>query len=135
MLQVSQTTLDKINQSVSYSMSGGCWLEYNMNDLIDGVTATSPVETITQIDPVTKKTYQPFKKLFPLTSIIDPRRPSVSGINYFILNKNVVSQIPKYNVSSTLPVRTYFSSPKDQYKFWVSPKADGSTLDNCNFTV
>ena len=135
MLQVSQTTLDKINQSVSYSMSGGCWLEYNMNDLIDGVTATSPVETITQIDPVTKKTYQPFKKLFPLTSIIDPRRPSVSGINYFILNKNVVSQIPKYNVSSTLPVRTYFSSPKNQYKFWVSPKADGSTLTNCNFTI
>ena len=135
MLQVSQTTLDKINQSVSYSMSGGCWLEYNMNDLIDGVTATSPVETITQTDPVTKKTYQPFKKLFPLTSIIDPRRPSVSGINYFILNQNVVSQIPKYNVSSTLPVRTYFSSPKNQYKFWVSPKADGSTLTNCNFTI
>lgn len=135
MLQVSQTTLDKLNKSISYSMSGGCWLEYNMNDLIDGVTVTSPVETVTQTDPVTKKTYQPFKKLFPLTSIIDPRRPSVGGINYFILNPNVVSQIPKYNVSSALPVRTYFSSPKNQYKFWVSPKADSSTLTNCNFTV
>lgn len=135
MLSVSQTTLDKLNQSISYSMSGGCWLEYNMNDLIKDVKIESPVETVTQTDPVTGKTYQPFKKLFPLTSIIDPRRPAFRGINYFILNPNVTSQIPQYNVSAELPVRTYFSSPKNQYKFWVSPKASGSALTNCNFTV
>lgn len=137
MLPVSSTTLNKLNQSISYSMTGGCWLEYNMNDLIKGVKVESPVESATQTDPVTGKTYQPFKKLFPLTSIIDPRRPAVRGINYFILNPNVTSQIPKYNVSSDLPVRTYFSSPKNQYKFWVSPKAPGisTSLSNCNFTV
>ena len=136
MQSVSQTTLDKLNTSVSYSMSGGCWLEYNMNDLIDkaAVTAT-PAETATQTDPITKQTYQPFKKLFPLTSIIDPRRPGVAGINYFILNKNVINNIPKYNVSADLPVRTYFSSLKNQYKFWVSPKAGGTALDNFSFTV
>jgi len=135
MLQVSQTTLDKINKSSAYSMSGGCWIEYNMNDLIDGVTITSPVETVTKTDPVTKKEYQPFKKLFPLTSIIDPRRPSVAGINYFILNPTVNNNIPKYNVSGDLPVRTYFSSSKIQYKFWLSPQAEGTSLTNCNFTV
>ena len=135
MLEVSQATKDKINTSVSYSMSGGCWLEYNMNDLILNATISSPVETVTKIDPVTKKEYQPFKKLFPLTSIIDPRRPSVNGINYFILNPNVVSAIPKYNVSKELPYRTYFSSTKNQYKFWVSPQASGTALSNCNFTV
>jgi hypothetical protein len=135
MQSVSQSTLDKINQSVSYSMSGGCWLEYNMNDLIDGVKIESPVETAEQIDDATGKKYYPFKKLFPLTSIIDPRRPSKAGINYFIFNPNVISQIPKYNVSSDLPVRTYFSSPKTQYKFWVSPRALGNSIANCNFTV
>jgi hypothetical protein len=135
MQTVSQGTLDKLNQSVSYSMSGGCWIEYNMNDLIDGVTITSPVETVTKIDPVTNKSYQPFKKLFPLTSIIDPRRPDRSGINYFILNPQVITQIPKYNVSADLPVRTYFSSTKNQYKFWLSPQASNLSLDNCNFTV
>lgn len=137
MQTVSQGTLDKINQSLAYSMSGGCWLEYNMNDLISGTTITSPVETASKTDPVTGKAYQPFKKLFPLTSIIDPRRPSSAGINYFILNPNVISQIPKYNVSSDLPVRTYFSSTKNQYKFWLSPKAEGisTSLSNCNFTV
>jgi hypothetical protein len=135
MLQVSQTTLDKINQSTSYSMSGGCWIEYNMNDLISGTTATSPVETVTKTDNVTGKQYQPFKKLFPLTSIIDPRRPSVAGINYFILNPTVTNNIPKYNVSGDLPVRTYFSSSKMQYKFWLSPQAQFSSLSNCNFTV
>lgn len=135
MLSVSQTTLDKINQSISYSMTGGCWLEYNMNDLIKDTVITSPVETATQEDPITKKQYQPFKKLFPLKSIIDPRRPSVAGINYFILNPLVTSSIPKYNVSSDMPVRTYFSSTKNQYKFWLSPRAGGTTIDNCNFTV
>lgn len=135
MQSVSQATLDKINQSTAYSMSGGCWLEYNMNDLIDGTTITSPVETATIIDPVTKKSYQPFKKLFPLKNIIDPRRPSFAGINYFILNPNVITQIPKYNVSTDLPIRTYFSSAKTQYKFWLSPQASGNSLSNCNFTV
>jgi hypothetical protein len=135
MLQVSQATLDKINQSISYSMSGGCWLEYNMNDLIDEVAISSPVETATIIDPVTKKSYQPFKKLFPLKNIIDPRRPAFAGINYFVLNPNVITQIPKYNVSSDMPIRTYFSSTKTQYKFWLSPQASGNALSNCNFTV
>lgn len=135
MQTVSQTTLDKLNQSSSYSMSGGCWLEYNMNDLISGAKIESTTDTAEQIDPVTKKKYYPFKKLFPLTSIIDPRRPSVAGINYFILNPNVVTQIPKYNVSTEMPVRTYFSSPKTQYKFWLSKKASGTSLENCNFTV
>lgn len=134
MLQVSQSTLDKINQSVSYSMQGGCWLEYNMNDLIDQVKITSPVET-PELEYTNGKKYYPFKKLFTLTSIIDPRRPAVAGINYFILNKTVVTPIPKYNVSSDLPVRTYFSSPKTQYKFWISPQAGGTSLTNCNFTV
>ena len=136
MQTVSQATLDKLNTSASYSMSGGCWLEYNMNDLIlDAAVTATPADTATQTDPITKQTYQPFKKLFPLTSIIDPRRPSVAGIKYFILNQNVVNSIPKYNVSSDLPVRTYFSSPKNQYKFWVSPKSGGTILDNFSFTV
>jgi hypothetical protein len=136
MQTVSQSTLDKLNTSASYSMSGGCWLEYNMNDLIlDAAVTATPADTATQTDPITKQTYQPFKKLFPLTSIIDPRRPSVAGIKYFILNQNVVNSIPKYNVSSDLPVRTYFSSPKNQYKFWVSPKSGGTILDNFSFTV
>ena len=136
MQSVSQTTLDKLNTSASYSMSGGCWLEYNMNDLIlDAKVTATPAETATQTDPITGKTYQPFKKLFPLTSIIDPRRPSRGGINYFILNRNVINNIPKYNVSSDLPVRTYFSSPKNQYKFWISPKSGGTILDNFSFTV
>jgi len=135
MQSVSQTVLDKINQSSSYSMSGGCWLEYNMNDLISGVSISSPVASQVKIDPSTNKYYEPFKKLFPLTSIIDPRRPSVSGIQYFILNPNVITSIPKYNVAGDLKTRTYFSSTKNQYKFWLSPQAANYSLSNCNFTV
>ena len=64
MLQVSQATLDKINQSTSYSMTGGCWIEYNMNDLISGTTVTSPVETVTKTDDVTKKHINHLKNYF-----------------------------------------------------------------------
>jgi hypothetical protein len=127
MQSVSTDTLNKINQSLSYEMSGGCWIEYNMNNLIDGCTASSPVEV------ASGKPYM--KKLFPLKSIIDPRRPESSGINYFILNPLYTTPIPAYNVSKDLPIRTYFSSTKNQYKFWLSPQATGSILTNCNFTV
>lgn len=134
MQSVSNTTLNQINQSVSYSMSGGCWIEYNMNDLIDGAKIESPVADFEQTDRNGKK-YYPFKKLFPLTSIIDPRRPSTAGIQYYINNPTVQYNIPKYNVSGDLASRMYFSSPKMQYKLWLSPKANGTSLSNCNFTV
>jgi len=127
MQSVSTDTLNKINQSLSYEMGGGCWIEYNMNNLIEGATVSSPVEV------ATGKTYM--KKLFPLKSIIDPRRPESSGISYFILNPLYTTPIPAYNVSKDLPTRTYFSSTKNQYKFWLSPQATGSILTNCNFTV
>ncbi len=143
MLTVSQSTLDLINQSESYSMSAGCWLEYNMNDLITGAKVRGPngtdenPEGDLQIKQTTTtgKEYYPYKKLFPLTNIIDPRRPSSSGIKYFLLNKAVPSSVPKYKVSTELPVRTYFVSPKNKYKFWVVGPAQNLSLTNCTVTL
>jgi hypothetical protein len=88
MISVSQTTLDTINQATSVSMVPKCWLEYNMNDLIDGVTVRGPNGTDAKPEgdlEVSKtaadgSTYKPFTKLFPITSIINPRRPQGSGI-------------------------------------------------------
>ena len=142
MIQVSQATKDKINTSEAYSMSGGCWLEYNMNDLIDGAKVRGPNGTdenpegtlqITQV--ANGKTYYPYKKLFPLTNIIDPRRPSSAGIGYFLLNKMVPVSIPKYNVSKELPSRLYFASAKNQYKYFLAGPAENLSLPNCNITV
>lgn len=143
MQSVSQSTLDLINQSASYSMSAGCWLEYNMNDLIAGAKVRGPngtdenPEGDLQIKQTTTagKEYYPYKKLFPLTNIIDPRRPSSAGIGYFLLNKMVPVAIPKYNVSKELPSRLYFASAKNQYKYFLAGPAENLSLTNCNITV
>ena len=143
MQTVSPSTLSLINESASYSMSGGCWLEYNMNDLILGAKVRGPngtdenPEGDLQIKQTTTagKEYYPYKKLFPLTNIIDPRRPSSAGIGYFLLNKMVPVAIPKYNVSKELPSRLYFASSKNQYKYFLAGPAENLSLPNCNITV
>ena len=144
MIAVSQATKDKINTSEAYSMSGGCWLEYNMNDLINGAKVRGPNGTdanpegdlqITQTISSTGKQYYPYKKLFPLTNIIDPRRPSSAGISYFLLNKMVPVPVPKYNVSKELPTRLYFASAKNQYKYFLAGPAENLSLVNCNINV
>jgi hypothetical protein len=124
-------------------MSGGCWLEYNMNDLILGAKVRGPngtdenPEGDLQIKQTTTagKEYYPYKKLFPLTNIIDPRRPSSAGIGYFLLNRMVPVAIPKYNVSKELPSRLYFASAKNQYKYFLAGPAENLSLTNCNITV
>jgi len=144
MLQVSQATKDKINTSEAYSMSGGCWLEYNMNDLINGAKVRGPNGTdenpegdlqITQTVSSTGKQYYPYKKLFPLTNIIDPRRPLTAGVSYFLLNQMAPVAIPKYNVSKELPTRLYFASAKNQYKYFLAGPASNLSLTNCNINV
>jgi hypothetical protein len=142
MQYVSPSTLSLINESASYSMSGGCWLEYNMNDLILGAkvrgpngTDENPEGTLQITQTVNGKTYYPYKKLFPLTNIIDPRRPSSAGISYFLLNKMAPVAIPKYNVSKELPSRLYFASAKNQYKYFLAGPAENLSLPNCNINV
>jgi hypothetical protein len=141
------STATFINQSQSFSMSEGCLLEYNMNDLIDNVeikgeNPDSITITQTAADGVTK--YKPFEKLFPLTSIIDPRRPKTAGIQYMILGdpsvkKTLESGIGSYDnyaSSKTFAKRLYFSSIKTAYKYWVSPPSKSDkTLSNCILKV
>lgn len=134
MLTATQTTLDKINKSYSYSMVPGCWLEYNMNEIIDGSTVNN-YDGSNQVSNTYKREvdgvkYEPFVKLFPITSIIDPRRPKVAGIKYKILNPNVAEPDIEYKSSANLPYRLYFAGQKIQYKYWVSPPGGA-----CNIKV
>jgi hypothetical protein len=132
MLTATQATLDKINKSYSYSMLPGCWIEYNMNDLIDGAAINnydvSGAVANTYKRDVNGIKYEPFSKLFPITSIIDPRRPKVSGIKYKILNPNVPDEVIDYKSSGNMPYRLYFAGQKIQYKYWVSPPGGACNL-------
>ena len=136
-----------ITKSSMLSMTNGCVLEYNMNDIISDASITAPdgVITATLTAPVAQGgyTYKPFEKLFPITSIIDPRRPKIAGVQYMILgDPSVPSTISsgigsanKYGSSAEFAKRLYYSSTKTAYKYWVTPKASGTSLSNCILSV
>jgi hypothetical protein len=120
-----------------------------MNDLIleTSVTAPEGVITATLTAPASQGgyTYKPFEKLFPITSIIDPRRPKVAGVQYMILgdpsvNKTTLTEsgiwsADTYASSKEFSKRLYFSSTKTAYKYWVTPSASGMLLSNCILSV
>jgi outer membrane lipoprotein-sorting protein len=140
MLSASTDVLDQIKKSSTISMSPGLWAEYNMNDLITGVTATNlGGETVTLKD-ASGVEYKPFLKLFPLASIISPKRPSSAGIKYFISNKTnnagiTYNALLPYNTLIKEPYRMYYAGSKNKYQYWVTPKSNGTSLSNCKLTV
>jgi hypothetical protein len=110
------------------------------------VTAPEGVITATLTAPASQGgyTYRPFEKLFPITSIIDPRRPKVAGVQYMILGDpsvpstlaaTGVGSANTYASSKEFGKRLYFSSTKTAYKYWVTPKASGMLLSNCILSV
>jgi hypothetical protein len=146
LISVSNTVKNALNKSVSVSVTNGCHLEYNMNDLILGASVTAPEGVITAT--LTSKdgtyTYRPFEKLFPITSIIDPRRPKKAGIQYMIsgdpsipstLSTTGIGSAATYASAKEFSKRLYFSSTKTAYKYWVTPKAAGMLLSNCILSV
>lgn len=131
MISATATTLTQLNTSQSIIAAPLCLIEYNMNELIDGVTATNTGgSTQTPAGDTI-----PFLKLFPLTTIIDPRRPKSGGIKYFIMNSSVTEPTLTYSTSSTMPYRLYYPGDKTVYKYWISNRASGNTLNNANITV
>ena len=150
MISVSPATATALNKSINVSIVNGCHIEYNMNDLIDGVkvrgpngTDTDPSGDLEILQTYDGYTYKPFQKLFPITSIIDPRRPKGSGVQYVILGDPSVPVTLESGVGRSatyassiefLTPRLYFSSIKTAYKYWVA-KASGNALTNCVLTV
>jgi hypothetical protein len=148
MISVSDTVKNALNKSINVSMVNGCHIEYNMNDLILNTAVTAPEGVITAslTAPASQGgyTYRPFEKLFPITSIIDPRRPKAAGIQYMILgDPSVATTLAATGVGSAntyastkeFGKRLYFSSIKTAYKYWVTPKAAGTILSNCILSV
>lgn len=141
------TVLDAINKSTTLSIINGCLIEYNMNDLIAGATIMGPGGT--KENPAGSLNYtsptgsKPYQKLFPLTSIIDPRRPKKAGIQYLILGDPTLAarkasgvlSASNYNSSKAFANRLYFPGMKTAYKYWISPPASGKSLSNCILTL
>lgn len=138
MISVSQATKDALNKSVNVPMTSGCTIEYNMNDLIQGASVEASGTFTTIVLSKEGVEFKPFEKLFPITSIIDPRRPKSAGIQYIISGDPSVKVEDTATYSSAkniLGKRLYFSSTKTAYKYWVA-KADGSkNITGCTLSV
>jgi hypothetical protein len=73
-----------LKTSHAIKINAGCLIEYNLNSMVNNITVTGP-------DYKTINNTQPFKKLFPLDSIVKPIRPELAGIKYYInAIKNII---------------------------------------------
>ncbi len=151
MISSSQTLKDLIYNSTSLRIGSGCYIEYNMNSMLDNISVTSGISdsqytsqiiksytsgplTLTEPGWPTSRP-NPFKKLFPLDSIIKPFRPTNPGVKYLILEKSPMVDTPSGSFSSYRSVlypetqpRVYYPGVNTYYKYWVTPKNTGVDL-------
>jgi hypothetical protein len=125
------------NNNTTVKTNVGCTIEYNMNSMIDGITVTSASDDTVYTAGITNwpnNKANPFKKLFPVDSIVKSFRPVYPGAKYYI-NSTADVQTGDYlpfrtisytgegqniNVTGAKP-RIYYPGITTSYKYWVSP--------------
>ena len=151
MISSSQTLKDLIYNSTSLRIGSGCYIEYNMNSMLDNISVTSGISDSQYTSQIIRyytagplmltepgwptSRPNPFKKLFPLDSIIKPFRPTNPGVKYLILEKSPMVDTPSGSFSSYRSVlypetqpRVYYPGVNTYYKYWVTPKNTGVDL-------
>lgn len=108
-----------LEQNTSINLNVGCTFEYNMNSLVDNIVVTGA--DITKEDGS-----KPFKKLFPIDSIIKPSRPLGSGVKYGITGDvgSGTYRDPRSSIYS-INYRTYYPGTDTYYKYFLSGKSLG----------
>ena len=148
MISASADLKTLLYNNTNIKISSGCYIEYNMNTMLDGVSASNNIsdtsytsQIINQVGQTTWPSSRPnpYKKLFPVDSIIKPFRPLNSGIKYFILEKPVANggptEIQKNTFSNYRAVsypesqpRIYYPGESTYYKYWVTPQNTGVNI-------
>jgi hypothetical protein len=129
----TQAAKDIINKNYSVPVGIGCSIEYNMNSMIENVSVYSTNLDSEYTSGITGgwTKASPYKKLFPVDTIIRPFRPIDSGIKYFIVPSNSTNfsyKDPKsvyYNLGTA---RIYYPGFSNKYKYWVSPEGKNAKL-------
>ena len=123
---VDPKVTDIFEKNTSISMNVGATIDINLNTMIDWDKVTAPV-TGNADTVISGRT--PFKKLFPIDTVIKPNRPLLAGVRYAISGDILANSFkdPKttpYQVN----YRTYYPSKDTYYKYWVSPKDTNANL-------
>ena len=123
MITASTQAKTVLEQDPAIKINLGCTLEYNINNLVDGIIVTAP--NISRYDSGTG-VYYPFKNLFPSSSIIKPNRPLGAGIKYGIFG-DVTSGTYRNptSIDYSIDYRTYYPGAETFYKYYVADKNTG----------
>ena len=131
MIAASDSVKDLLKSSSNISTSSGAFFEYNLNTMVDKITATS-----SGLDHVSSLS-NAFKKLFPIDTIYKPWRPVSPGIKYYIytseVSPGVQTDTPPKSYYSFRDIglqspRLYYPGADTTYKYWVGPKNQNISL-------
>ena len=123
MITASTALKTLLEQQSTIIINSGCTVEYNMNTLVDNIVVSGA--DISRTDSA-GNVYYPFKKLFPVDTVVKQNRPLGAGIKYAIVGDVGTSTYrnPKsseYGVS----YRTYYPGSESVYKYYVSDRGVG----------
>lgn len=122
MATATTTAKDLLDQSVTIRDGIGCTIEHNMNALIDNITITGAEYTAADGS-------KPFKKLFPIDSVLKAFRPNGAGIKYAVSGDIATSTYhnPKA-YTYAVNYRTYYPGTETYYKYYLCPKGQGADI-------
>jgi hypothetical protein len=119
MISVSTATEDLLKKGYSIPTSAGATIEYNLNSMVEYISATS--------DAMENAYSVAFQKLFPIDTIYKPFRPLSPGIKYLVNTTGYTDtpinsfENPRDPGMGTKP-RLYYPGPDMIYKYWLAPK-------------
>lgn len=134
MLNYSEDLKNAFYNNINIDIQTACTIEYNMNSMIDGVTVTTTISDasyINQVSGITLK-HNPYKKLFPIDSIVKPFRPLYPGVKYYIILPNDYNETdfsafrtikyPGEGVAANTVnnARIYYPGISTEYKYWLT---------------
>lgn len=148
MITASNNLKNIFYNNTNVKIDSGCTVEYNMNTMIDSVSSATPYTDSQYIAGISSSNgslirSNPFKKLFPVDSVIKPFRPTGPGIKYFILltspsydtATNSFSSFRMINYPGTVASegataqpRVYYPGAKLYYQYWVTPEDQNADL-------
>lgn len=117
MIPLTTTAKNTIEQNTSVTYGSRLTFEYNMNSMVDNITVTGA--DITKTDAA-GASYTPFKKLFPVDSIIKPFRPLGAGLKYAISGDVGSGWKNPRSVDYTPNFRVYYPGANTTYKYYLS---------------
>ena len=132
-MQISSDLKNLLNTSQSLQINAGCFIEYNMNNMLDSISVSYPesleldYKTHTNSDGTVVDSFNKYRKLFPVDSVTKPIRPATSGIKYFIWTEDKTEvpdgsfDSPRVSIYPDSKARLYYPGVENQYKYWVTP--------------